>query len=547
MRIESFAFVCLALSASQAHSACLEGALGRGCFRPAPEFIPGAISDTKDGVAQLNPMQAIKVAFPLAEEMIKAVAASNIPVLDSAAQNMAAIGTKLDKETQTAITNALTNPSKGIRDAAQTALKAANDTIDAADAAKRYGERMVSGSGEILSKAESRLREGKVVDAVWHLGTDQVELQNDNAAKVMEESEIARQAAEKAAAAYGGPAGAAAFAAWYAYNTSKGDVGKALFAGTYAYVVSSGNAEVGKMPTATVSEVVKKAATVAAVRGLAVGAAGGTQKEMLDAMAQSGGEVIVQSGQAYVTKNYTDPAKARADAFCLDQMNETCSDAMQWVDDTKKQVEEYEKVAAGRPTVVVTGDGQWAVSWNKQALVNSSGKAPGVVLTYVGQGSIYRNQVLALARTSIPEPLPPKEEKKTVKPAVVIAPPVPRVPAKTYPVTFHGILLNDKYFPLSRSRSNQIKFSIDGKYENTAHPLDDDEMDDFTVRLTSGTHVFAFSVRVRSAEGGYIDEDCTARFTVSGAALYSPYLTLNQRTESADGLVSDCSLMSEAP
>lgn len=308
MRTRLLATTLFTLIATQAFSSCLEDdIIHRGCFPTADGDIATTWQESVDKArelgSQIKPMDLIKVQFPLAEPIIQAVGASNVPYLNSAAQNVAAIGTKLDKETQTAISNALTNPAKGIRDAAQTAMKAANDTIDAAKAAERYGERTISGSANILTDAESRIREGKVVDAVWHLGSDRLRLQNDNAAKLMQESEVARKIAEKAALTYGGPAGAAAFAAWYTYNNSKGDVGQALMAGTYAYIVFSGNAEAGKMPTGTVSEVVKKAATVAAVRGLAVGAAGGTQQEMLDTMAQSGGEVIVQSGQGYVTKN----------------------------------------------------------------------------------------------------------------------------------------------------------------------------------------------------------------------------------------------------
>lgn len=359
-------------------------------------FVDGA----RETGTNIKPMEIIKIAFPTAPVMIEAVGESGIPYLNSAAQNIAAIGTKLDKETQTAITNALTNPSKAVSDAAQTALKAANDTVDAAEATGRFAERSISGNIEILEDAQARLREGKVVDAVWHLGTDRMKLENDNAAKLMQESEVARQVAEKAVAAYGGPAAAAAFTAWLTYNSSKGDIERALLAGTYAYLVSSGNAEVSKMPTGTVNEVVKKAATVAAVRGLAVGAAGGNQQEILEAIAQGGGSVIVQSGQAYVTKNYVSPAKAKADAFCVDQFSETCDDTMQWADAVKERAAQYRHIANTLPTTLVSGNGQWVVSWSKEILINRTSKAPGVVLTYVGQGSYYRQQMLSFREIS---------------------------------------------------------------------------------------------------------------------------------------------------
>ena len=40
----------------------------------------------------------------------------------------------------------------------------------------------VSGYGDVLSNADSRLRAGKVGDAIWHLGADKLRADNENAA-----------------------------------------------------------------------------------------------------------------------------------------------------------------------------------------------------------------------------------------------------------------------------------------------------------------------------------------------------------------------------
>ncbi|MGH0214464.1 hypothetical protein NKY66_11175 [Sinorhizobium meliloti] len=533
-------FAILALSTTQAHSAdCLEDTLfGRGCLPPAGGDLANGWQDLVDGArkvgTQIKPMDIIKAAFPTAPLMIEAVSNSGIPYLNSAAQNVAAIGTKLDKETQTAITNALTNPSKAIRDAAQTTLKAANDTVDAVEATARYAERTVNGNIEILDDAQARLREGKVIDAVWHLGTDRLGLENDNAAKLMQESEIARQVAQQAAAAYGGPAGAAAFAAWLTYNSSKGDFEKALLAGMYTYVVSTGNAKANAMPSGTVDEVVKKAATVAAVRGVAVAAYGGNQKEIMNAIVQSGGSVIVQSGQAYMTKKYVDPAKARADAFCIDHVNETCADAMQWVDAAEERAEQYKKIANTSPTVVVSGDGQWAISWNKETLVSRASKAPGVVLTYVGQGSYYRQQMLSFRKISKGDIGGSGQTKKP--PTQVKA--TPRLHEVT--IASNGLWIDDTNFPMGRSYLNEIEFYIDGEYEDQMYLHN--PMDTMSIDLAEGEHVFTFSVRVRSALGGWIKQDCATKFMVSGVELYNPYIKFD-RVDRVRGTVAKCALV----
>lgn len=494
--------------------------------------------------AQINPMDVIKVGFPTAQLMIDAVARSGVPYLNSAAQNIAAIGTKLDKETQTAITNALTNPSKAIQDAAQNTLKAANDTVDAAQATGRYAERMVSGTADILDDAQARVREGKVVDAVWHLGIDRVRLQNDNTAKLTRESEVARGIAQSAAATAGGPAGAAAFAAWYTYNASKGDVEKAILSGIYTYAVGTGAATANAMPAGTVDEVIKKAATVAAVKGLAVAAAGGSQQDIMNAIAQGGGEVIVQSGQAYVTKKVVDPIKAKAqaeaDAYCMDQFNESCEDAMQYADEIKGRAEQYKKIATTQPTVVVTTDGQWAISWDKETLLNPASKAPGVVLTYIGPASPYRQQMLRLRDLGSGKPVQTSKIEPKVQPKPPVLPPLPN----TYEVTIagNGPWIDDREFPLGRSFTNRIFFFIDD--EDVGEVLLHKGMEPITTDLTAGAHIFRYMVRVKSEFGGRIEQDCLAKFTVSGTGmeLFNPTITFD-RVDRLHGRVTKCTLI----
>ncbi|MGO7324197.1 hypothetical protein ACCS80_36385 [Rhizobium ruizarguesonis] len=489
MRSLLFTVAVLAMSPTSVLADCTWSDVLRMCVDNRGGDIANAWQGKVDGARQLasqiKPIDVIKVAFPTAEAMIQSVSSSGIPYLNSAAQNVAVIATKLDKETQTAISNTLTNPIKGVRDAAQTALKAANDTVDAAEASGRYAERMVSGTGDILDEAQVRLREGKVVDAVWHLSVDRARLENNNSAQLMQESEAARQLAQSAAATAGGPAGAAAFAAWYTYNVTKGDVQKAILAGVYTYAVGSKLTEVNNLPTGTIDAVAKKAATVAAVRGLAVAASGGSDKEVLDAMAQGGGSVIFQSSEAYITKKYADPLKAKADAYCVDATNSTCDDAMQWVDDNKSKVDKYRKISMSSPTVVVTGDGQWAISWDKETLVNRSSKAPGVVLTYVGPGSLYRQQMNRF-----------KEIKPD--PAKVTPPPPPR----TYEVTIadDGLWIDDRNFPMGKSYTNKIEFYIDGEYEDQMYLHKG--MDPITTELTPGTHIFSFKVSGFSPASG---------------------------------------------
>jgi hypothetical protein len=113
---------------------------------------------------------------------------------------------------------------KAINDAVWNAAKAADDILDAGKAAVRLVDNQIKDQGKAISNAEKRVREGKVVDAVWHLGTDKAKSENTNWSTAAQESELLRTGMQTAATFYGGPAGAAAFAAWYRYNATGGNV-----------------------------------------------------------------------------------------------------------------------------------------------------------------------------------------------------------------------------------------------------------------------------------------------------------------------------------
>ncbi|RWX40250.1 hypothetical protein EHH54_13000 [Rhizobium leguminosarum] len=317
---------------------------------------------------------------------LRALADSGDPTLRQAARNADEFVSKLKGEAKAAIDQALDASDQATKDAARNLVKSANDIVDAAKAVGRFAERQVGGYSQVFSAAQRRIREGKVADAIWHIGTGPAQNTNKNAAQLMQENELVAQAAAAAATAYGGPAGAAAFAAWKAYNESGGNIELAIKAGAYAYVVNEyGN--VDALPGGTAGEVAKKAAATGAIAGLAVAASGGSTEESLNAFVRSGGAVLVQGGQAYVEKEYAYPAMAEADLFCQTVVGEDCATADDWYD----QAVEYADAAPNNngANLKVTSNGEWAISWNKTAVNDPATKVPAVVLTYVGKGSPY--------------------------------------------------------------------------------------------------------------------------------------------------------------
>ncbi len=324
--------------------------------------------------------------------------------LRQAAKNADEFVDGLTDEGKEAIDQALKAGDRAVSDTARNLVKGANDIVDAAEAIGRFAERQVNSIPEVYSDAERRIREGKVGDAIWHIGTDNLQNTNKSAAQLAQESQLVAQAAQLAAATYGGPAGAAAFAAWQAYNQSGGDIELSIKAGAYAYALSAGYGDIEALPSGSAGEIAKKAAVTGAVAGLSVAASGGSTEAVIDAFIESGGAVVVQAGQAYVTKEYAEPALAEADVYCTEIAMGTCNEVDEWYAQAQEYVAEAPEIASGGANVRFTANGEWAISWNRSAIQNPESKVPAVTLTYVGEGSPYLEkfrEIAALANPAI--------------------------------------------------------------------------------------------------------------------------------------------------
>lgn len=364
---------------------------------------------------------------------------------EKAGQDIANTGKKAVSDTvntgKKAIDDILSNAQKAVDDVVWNYVKGANDIVDAGKAAGRFIEHQVQGAKESLSDAEKRAREGKIVDAAWHLWTDPYKNQEEGAAKAAQESALINAAGQTAASFYGGPGGAAAYAAWYTYRATN-DLDMAIRVGVITGVTSAGYANTAAMPTGSVGEVAKKALVTGAMGGVAVAAGGGDDAAVRDAFLKSGGMVVVQSGQSYVTKKYVDPAVAKADAYCISAVGSRCSivlpklqrdaqgnvvvdengrpkfDASVTLPERAQIGSWQQKVeAAGQDAIkkvpgadqIFTKDNQWAISWDKNAFTNQSASTPAVVFTYTGPGSPFDEKVQeikAWAASAAPEPAP---------------------------------------------------------------------------------------------------------------------------------------------
>lgn len=312
----------------------------------------------------------------------------------------------LPEESAEAIKQALSNVDKAVSDAAKILFKAADDIVDAGSAISRFVERQIAATPEILSAAEQRVREGKVVDALWHLSTDQAQATNNNAMQLAQENEYIAATAQAAAGFYGGPAGSAAYGAWKAYHDSGGKVDIALKSGALAYAISSGYADTKSLPTGTAGEVARKAALTGAISGISVAASGGSDEATLRTFLQAGSGIIVQSGQAYVREtaaNISDVTmlQGEADIYCTMTMGGDCAQIGNWYAEAKTKIEAVQDAARDGPELIFTPDGNWSISWVKgqSELNNNKGSAPAI-LTYVGPRSPFFEKYRQIAALS---------------------------------------------------------------------------------------------------------------------------------------------------
>ncbi|MET4373277.1 hypothetical protein ABIA99_005999 [Bradyrhizobium sp. LB12.1] len=333
---------------------------------------------------------------------------------------------------------------KALHDTGKATEQAVHDVGTAGETIGRFVERELKGLGQTVSDADKRIREGKIVDAIWHAGTDPLKHSEENAAKATQESNILRTVGQVAAAAYGGPGGAAAYAAWYTYRATGGDVDMAIRVGLITGAASAGFNAAGKLPTDTTAQIAQKAIVTGAIGGLAVAAAGGDKDAVRDGFLLSGGMVLIQTGYEKATDHQLDGRASKGEAYCMATIGAECSppksayvtdkagntqfdkDGNPLVDVTKTDAlrphvgtwakeNETPIIGVGERSASMTAVSRipgmnamalfhdnWAVSWDMNAFTSVTSIVPAVVLTYTGTGAPYFDRLEATATKDEP-------------------------------------------------------------------------------------------------------------------------------------------------
>jgi len=263
--------------------------------------------------------------IPTADETSKAVT----QVIDDTGKVVGKFATDASKEAGIGLSNVANESGIAFGNIATTIRKAGSDTgaqlnrsqhdlEDAGTAIYRFSLHQIEGTKDTLSHAEKRLREGKVVDALFHLGTEPFQNADNNAAQAAQESSLLSTVGSVSASVYGGPGGAAAYAAWLTYHQT-GDINMAIRVGVIAGASAYANSQAATMQTGTLTDSIKRAAVVGAIGGAAVAASGGDPNAINQAFLKGGAAILVQDGyKAYTQRDFTQElGPANGAAMCM--------------------------------------------------------------------------------------------------------------------------------------------------------------------------------------------------------------------------------------
>ena len=135
------------------------------------------------------------------------------------------------------------------------------DIVDAAKAVQKFETQTVK---DQASSIKEGLHRKDIGSALWSIATSPAKNANKNAMAAVQESKLLAVTMNVAATFYGGPAGAAAYAAWIAYNSSGGNMTCALRVGVTQGVISAATGALANMPAGTPTDLAtKNLATIA--------------------------------------------------------------------------------------------------------------------------------------------------------------------------------------------------------------------------------------------------------------------------------------------
>ena len=284
--------------------------------------------------------------------------------------------------------------------------RAGEKVVELVDAVGHFIEDEFHSSLQTLSDAEKRVREGKIADALWHTAVDPAKGTSSNAATAVTNSSYLNAIAATAASVYGGPAGAAAYAAWLTYEQT-GDLELALKNGIIAGATSYASSGVAEVPSD-----IKRVVASGVLGGVAVAANGGSEEDILKGFYTSAGVAVVQIGYREYTGAEFDPSPSEGDAFCKASPGADCAPHTE-------NMRDFTPAEIKRPQVGVMAEaGETGITLETSSTMTTISRVPGM------NAMAYGHDIFALDVSTVIDDSTLGFEvvnKSTIIPAMIIA------------------------------------------------------------------------------------------------------------------------------
>lgn len=188
------------------------------------------------------------------------------------------------------------NLVKAVNDIADNLEKAPQDLTELFVSLEHFAENQVNSTLQIFDEAEKRIRQGKIVDAVWHVCMDPYRKSEENFAEMVQESTLANSLVSSVLTIYLPVYGAALYSAWYTYRLT-GNLEMALKTGTITFLTSQGLTAAAKIP-----DVTQRVLAGSMVGAAAIAASGGSEKDILEGFVKGAGMNIANEIYRDTTK-----------------------------------------------------------------------------------------------------------------------------------------------------------------------------------------------------------------------------------------------------
>ena len=226
------------------------------------------------------------------------------------------------KATEVAINQTGKAIGKGGEDVVREAGRVPGHVVDVGSATVKYVESYGNSAITTIEDAARRIKQGKIVDALFHVALAPLQAQEEAAFKATQESSWVNSAAAVAASAYGGPGGSASYAAWQTYRLSGNNMEMAVRAGLVAGLTNAASGAVEKMDP----DLIKSVILGGAIGGAAMAASGADEESILDGIIMGGSMVLVQEAYQGYVGHTLDPTAPTEPPYCMSLTDPSCNE-----------------------------------------------------------------------------------------------------------------------------------------------------------------------------------------------------------------------------